>query len=879
MLSDGLTVHVRPIIPEDAERLVRFHGRQSPESIYFRYFSPRPTLSERDVKHFTNVDHDSRVAFVALDDDEIIAVARYERYQGTDVAEVAFFVDDNHHGRGLATLLLEYLVAAGLERGIGRFTATTLPNNSKMLAVFSGAGYDVTTGFDAGVIEVSFGIRPTDASIAAMARRERRAEAASVRYLLRPTSIAVVGAGRAAGGIGAEVYRNLLRSGFPGPIHPVNRSGQTIDGRPALRSTMDLPDGVDLAVIATPAPEVVSDVDRCGRKGVKALIIVSAGFGESGPEGVELERQVLDAARTHGMRVLGPNCMGVLNTDPAVVMDASITATMPTAGRVAVFSEAGTLSAAMVEHAARTDMGVSTFVAAGNRLDVSATDLLSYWIEDENTSAVLLSLTGQDLVPRFVRAARMTSKVKPVVALNATGNIHPHKKVSGSMERRARAMLRQTGVIGVNSLSQLFDVGRVLAEQPVPKGSRVAVIGNSDGATMLAANACRGAGLDLVDLSGLVGVDSSVAAGNPVDLTFRATASEFAAAMEAVASSGAVDAMVVVHAPATLRPDLEVNVEILAISARHPELTVVATIFGSEQSALLRSGDPLRPNVPVFAFPEDAAHALGRLSVYRSWLRAAETNQRAAIDQSVFDVVDSVIEELDTVAVESGSRVEGHRVELSSDQQQRLLGAVGVSIAERRVVYSVEEAISAAEELGWPVVVKAAVRDRTTRSAASGVTLDVIDAEHLHIVWQRMSDAIGERMIPAVVQEFIPDGVDVAVRVTRDPSGAGTISVGLGGPARIASESELGVIPLSLADASSLVASSPIAKVLTDPLDRVPVVGLVHSLAVLAEAMDVELEINADPIIAGTSKVHVADVDIRIGQPVDDFTVRRIEGR
>lgn len=871
MLSDGQTVHVRPITPDDADRLVRFHSRQSPESIYFRYFSPRPVLSERDIEHFTHVDHSSRVAFVVISEDEIIAVARYEKYVGTNVAEVAFFVDDEHHGRGIATLLLEYLVAAARECGITRFTATTLPNNVKMLSVFSGAGYDITTNFDAGVIEVAFDIRPTDASVAAMARRERRAQAASVRYLLRPRSIAVIGAGRHRGSLGAELYLNLLNGDFKGPVHAVNRSGSTVGGDRAFVSAADLPEGTELAVIATPAAEVLANVELCGQREVKALIIVSAGFSESGPEGAALETQVLDMARTHGMRILGPNCLGVLNTDRSVSMDASLSSVMPAAGSVAVLSETGTLAAAMVEHAARTGMGVSTFVAAGNRLDVSATDLLSYWLEDDCTNAVLLSLTGQDSVPRFIRAARSTSLVKPVVALNPSGVESRHRKTGGDVGRRAKAMFRQTGVIGVGSLGQLFDVGRVLAEQPVPAGPRVAVVGNSDGALMLADAACRGAGLDLVPLHDL---DLPGRRDNPLNLTYQATVEELAAAMRTIAESARVDSLVVVYTPPTLEPDPDVNRAILAVSAAHPELTVVATMFGTATGSLLRPEDDAGPAVPVFAFPEDAVQVLGRLAVYRNWLNSAEPEQPVSVDHDVVERARAVL----APVLEAEQRpARSSWIDLDPQQQSDLLSAVGITIAPRHVVNDVDAAVRAADELGWPVVLKAAVRDRTTRSVASGVTLDIADEAHLRMAWGHMVEAIGERMVPAVVQRFLPQGIDVAVKVVREPSGVCTISVGLGGPARIAGESEMGLIPLGLADASTLVAASPIAKILTDPLDRVPVVGLVHGLAALAEALDVALEIDADPIITSSPEIMVADVDIRIGEPLDDFTVRRID--
>lgn len=872
MLSDGTTVQIRPILPSDGDALRRFHTRQSPESIYFRYFSPRPVLADRDIDHFTHVDHDARVAFVAVSEGELIAVARYERYQGSDVAEVAFFVDDDNHGRGLATLLLEYLVAAGRERGIRRFTATTLPNNAKMLAVFSGAGFDVKSNFDSGVIEIGFDIAPTDESIAAMDRRERRAEAASVKFLLAPRSIAVIGAGRTRGSVGAEIYTNLRERGFRGELHAVNRSGTTVDGLPALRSIMDLPDDTELAVIATPAADVVSDVDRCGQRGIKSLVIVSAGFSESGSEGSRLEQEVLDVSRAHGMRLLGPNCLGIINTDPDVSMDASISALMPERGPIAVFSETGTLAAAMIEHALRTDMGVSAFVAAGNRVDVTVTDFLSYWVTDETTRGVLLSLTAQDLVPRFVRAARATSLRKPVAALNTAGSVHGSGRLPDGLGRRARAMFRQTGVIGVSSLEQLFDLGRIVAEQPVPAGARVAVVGNSDGALMLATGACRGAGLDLVPLDDLPLPDGSRVSPGAVDLSFRATPQDFTEAMDVVAGSGRVDAMLVVYAPPSLEPDPGINTAVLELARRWPELTVLTTMFGAREQRLLRGDADGGPNVPVFTFPEDAAYALGRLAAYRNWLVAAETSHEDGLGTQVAESIRAMA---DRLCGNGDPNQPG--VALRPGDQEELLGFVGIDVARRRVVDDVEAAVSAADEIGWPVVLKAATRDRTTRSVASGVSLDVRDADHLRAEWSRMVDALGARMVPAVVQRFLPNGVDLAVSITRDHSGAGTVSVGIGGPGRLAGEHELGILPLSLGDATSLVAGSPIARIIPDPMDRVPFIGMVHRLAQLAESLDVELDLNADPVIVTGADVAVVDIDITFGDPLEDLGVRRLD--
>ena len=569
VLADGHTIRVRPIVPADAERLVRFHERQSSESIYFRYFSPRPKLSGRDVRHLTTVDHRNRVAFVALSEDEIIGVARYERYGGTDTAEVAFFVDDAHQGRGLATLLLEYLVAAGQDSGLRRFSASTLPNNRKMLAVFQSAGYHVASHLEAGVVEVAFDIDPTGASLAAMDRRERAAEAASVRPMLAPRSVAVIGAGTGPASLGGHVVANLVERGFVGPVHIVNPHGVAVHGIDAVESVGELPDAVDLAVIATPAATVPSIIEECGQRSVRAVVVMSAGFAEAGPEGAALERASVDAARRHGMRLLGPNCLGLLNTDPSVRLHATSTPVGPPHGAIAMLAEAGTLSAGILDHAQRMGLGMSTMVAAGNRADVSASDLLSYWIEDHQTHAVLLYLAARHLHPRFVRAARAASLHMPVAALHTSMAVGSGSGRSGDAARRATAMFRQTGVISVGTLEQLFDMGRLLADQPVPAGSGVAVVGNSDGAVAVASDACLDAGLDLVPI------------GPPVALSHAAGADGFRSALERVVADERVHNVLVVHTPSMLEWDEDVARAILDASAAAPTVTFAATMLGA----------------------------------------------------------------------------------------------------------------------------------------------------------------------------------------------------------------------------------------------------------------------------------------------------------
>ncbi|HEX8779710.1 MAG TPA: GNAT family N-acetyltransferase, partial [Nocardioides sp.] len=391
LLRDGRTAHIRPIRADDAELLVDFYARVSPESKYYRFFSPMPTLSERDVKRFTHVDHRDRVAFVLLVAGRMIAVGRYDVIKPGE-AEVAFLVEDAHQGRGIGQLLLEHLAQAGRERGVEKFVAEVLPDNQAMIHTFKDAGYQVGSAFEEGVIELVFRIDPTDTAIGVMEQREHRAEAASIEAFFRPRSVAVIGASRREATIGQVLVRNLVLGDFTGRVHVVNPSADAVSGLPAYSSVSDIPDDVDVAVVAVPADAVQDVVLDCAAKGVHGLVVISSGFAETGEEGRVRQRKLVGLSRSYGLRLIGPNCLGVINTDPDISLNASLSSLMPPRGRAGFFCQSGALGVAILEKVTRRGLGLSTFVSAGNRADVSGNDLLQYWEEDELTEVVLLYL-------------------------------------------------------------------------------------------------------------------------------------------------------------------------------------------------------------------------------------------------------------------------------------------------------------------------------------------------------------------------------------------------------------------------------------------------------------------------------------------------------
>ncbi|MFC9701950.1 GNAT family N-acetyltransferase [Streptomyces sp. NPDC056943] len=551
VLRDGGTARIRPITADDADRLVSFYEQVSDESKYYRFFAPYPRLSAKDVHRFTHHDFVDRVGLAATVGGEFIATVRYDRIDErgmpasgpADEAEVAFLVQDAHQGRGVASALLEHIAAVARERDIRRFAAEVLPANNKMIKVFTDAGYTQKRSFEDGSVRLHLDLEPTDRSLAVQRAREQRAEARSVQRLLTPRSVAVVGAGRAPGGVGRTVLRNLLGAGFTGRVHAVNAAltdgPAELDGIPAHPSVGAIGEPVDLAIVAVPAervPEVVAD---CGEHGVRGLVVLSAGYAESGPAGRERQRQLVRQARSYGMRIIGPNAFGIINTSGDVRLNASLAPHMPAAGRIGLFAQSGAIGIALLAGLHRHGAGLSSFISAGNRADVSGNDFLQHWYDDPDTDVVLLYLESIGNPRKFTRLARRTAAVKPVVVVKGarhSGSAPPGHRVPVTRIPHATvsALLRQAGVIRVDTVTELVDAGLLLAAQPLPAGPRVAILGNSESLGLLTYDACLTEGLRPL---------------RPLDLTTAAGPADFRDALAAALADETSDAVVVTAIP------------------------------------------------------------------------------------------------------------------------------------------------------------------------------------------------------------------------------------------------------------------------------------------------------------------------------------------
>ncbi|SOC51380.1 GNAT family N-acetyltransferase [Ornithinimicrobium cerasi] len=850
VLADGMVAHVRPIVPDDTEAIHEFHANQSEESIYLRFFAPIKRLSDRDVHRFTHVDYADRVALVMLINNRLAGIGRYDRIDpGGPVAEVAFNVSDHHQGRGIGSVLLEHLADIGRESGVRRFVADVLPQNRRMIGVFKDAGYGVSHAFDDGVIAVSFDIEPTDASRAVRMSREHRSEARSMRQVLHPSSVAVIGASRRTGTVGRAFFDDIVQGGFTGTAYAVNsraEPGTLISGHPSHASVADLEGGVDLAVVAVPAQDVLATVDECAAAGVKALVVASEGFAESGPDGEELQRQLLARARGHGMRVLGPNSFGLINNDPAVRLNASIADVghLPSHGGLGLFAQSGALGVAVLASAQRRGLGISSFASAGNRVDISGNDLMQYWLDDEATTAVGLYLESMGNPRKFSRIARKLASIKPVIVVKSGGGGSGAGIRVRSTHERPEAfgqMLRQSGVIRADNLHQLFDVAQLVQTQPLPAGRRVAVVTNSHALGGLAAGAARSRDLEVVH--------------GPVAVSSEAVTEEFRRVVDAALEDERVDALIACFIPpvADIDPDV---VQAVADAVATHEKPCVATFLG------MRGVTP-GTGVPAYPTPEDAVRALAAATNYADWLRTdrGERVRPEGINRrTVHDIVESAL-----------ARAPGG-TDLSGEETTELLAAYGIAMWPSISVGSDEEAVEAYKQLRGTVVLKATspllqhqpgqgwIRTGLRHPKAVGAAYRDLDA---------MLAPIGAQGI--ALQRMAPPGsVAVDITTSEDPLFGPVVGFGVAGlPVDLLGDVSHGFPPLTDVDVVRLVSSIRAAPMLDGyrgamPVDHGALHDLIARVSVLADDHPELASLRLNPVMAHQDGIEVLGAHARV---------------
>ncbi len=867
LLRDGRAAHLRPIGPDDRELLVEFYEQVSAESKYLRFFAPMPRLSERDVERFTRVDHHHRVAFVLTVARKMIAVGRFDTLGSSEPggpveAEVAFLVQDAHQGRGIAQLLLEHLAQAGRERGVHKFVAEVLPENGRMSQIFREAGYRVVGGFTDGVLRYEFAIDATDTSVNVMQAREHRAEAASIERFFEAGSVAVIGASRRHDTVGQALVRNLVLGDYQGRVYVVNPAADSVAGMPSYASVADIPDRVDIAIVAVPSEAVPDVVLDCAAKGVHGLVVVSAGFAETGDEGRRRQRQLVGLARSYGLRLIGPNCLGIVNTASKFSLNASLAPTMPPRGRAGFFCQSGALGVAILDKVGRRGLGLSSFVSAGNRADVSGNDLLQYWEEDDRTEVVLLYLESIGNPRKFSRIARRVSRRKPVIAVRSGRTLQgvPMGHAVRSMaapQAAVDAMFRQAGVIQVDTLDELFDVAQLVAHQPLPRGRRVAVVGNSDALGLLAADAAASVGLE---------------AREPVSLGPEATAEDFEEALDAAIDDPEVDSVVAVFIPPLNTNGNEVA-HVLAAVGEQSDKPLVSTFLGTEGvPELLRVPDVTgstagRGSVPSYPAVEAAVRALARVVDYAEWRRKplGELVTPDEVDlRGARRVVDRVLSETP----------EGR--ELTFTELRDVLRAYGIDLWERVAVDSEEAAVAAAEAFGYDVVLKATAEHLRQRPDMAHVWRNIDHEEEMRDAWRTMYDLVDNPDTAGfIVQRVADPGVPVAIGGIEDPLFGPVVSFGVSGAAtELLGDRSYRIPPMHGGEVAEMVREIKAAPLLFgyrggEQVDVAAIEHLLLRLAQLKNDLPQISSVDLDLVLAGPDGAAVLNATGRV-EPVAD---------
>lgn len=878
VLRDGTTVRVRPILPDDADGLQDMLARMSRRTVYNRFFRVKSTLEPEELDRFTRLDYHDRMALVAERADKLVGVGRYWRDPDhPDVADVAFAVVDAEQGKGIATRLVRYLTDYARRHGVKAFRARVLSDNHVMIRVFRNAGYSMRREADEGFYTVEFPTVTSPEMQHADEVEEQRAIAASLMPIFYPNSIAVIGASRDPRSIGGRLFANLINGDFTGPVFPVNPTADVVRSVKAYSSVKDVPGRVDLALIVVPARHVIPVAEECAEKGVRGIVVISAGFSETGSAGKELEDRLLEVVRSSGMRMVGPNCMGVINTDPAVSLNAQFGPLTPPPGNVAMSSQSGALGIAILDHAIGLNIGISTFVSIGNKPDVSGDDLLLYWEADPATDVILLYVESFGNPRRFARTARRIARKKPIIAVKSgrtTAGARAASSHTGSLaslDIAVDSLFRQAGVIRTDTLTQLFDVTALLASQPLPTGRRVGVLTNAGGPAILAVDALESQGLDVVefspDLQGRLrqhlAADASVR--NPVDMIASAGEEEYSTSLDLLMESDEIDALLTIFIPPALEGAESVARAIKDAAVAHHGPKALAVVYMSSGGAPALFQEGAHP-IPTYPFPEQAAFALARAVDYQEWRRRPE----GAVPDFAGLKVERARGVIDRALARAGDGW------LEPTEVDSVLGAFGLAIPRSVVAGSVTEAVAAAADMGGPVVLKVISPSALHKSDVGGVALDVVGDDAISAAYDAVSSAVDDAT-GVLVQEYVSGGHEVLIGMTEDPNFGPLIVFGLGGVfVELIGDVAFRIHPLTDVDAAEMVREVKSAKLLEGYRGGVPGdIAAVEEALLRVSAMVTRLpeiiEMDLNPVKVGEPGAGVSVVDARI-------RVRRVEG-
>jgi acyl-CoA synthetase (NDP forming)/GNAT superfamily N-acetyltransferase len=871
LLADGATVEIRSAGPGDIGAVTRFHQDMSPDNLYLRFFSMSRQAGAQEARRVCRPPDAGHAALLALLGAQLVGVASYELTGTPSVAEIAFAVADDMHGRGIATLLLEHLVSLGRARRVQAFTATTLPANAPMLRVFADAGLAVQRRLADDVIEVTMPIPGAtalgadSAYLDAVAGREQRADVASLAPLLAPRSVAVIGASRREGSIGRTILHNIRDAGFAGALFAVNPHAEEIEGVPCLPSVSDLPTVPDLAVVAVPPAQVSKVARECGKRGVRSLVVITSGLGVSG------DAHLLETCRRCGMRLVGPNCFGV--AVPGLGLDATFAVRHPRPGTAGLVAQSGGVGIALLEHFSRLGIGISSFASVGDKMDVSGNDLLMWWEQDGLTRLAVLYLESLGSPRKFARTARRVSAHIPVLTVHA-GRSAPGQRAAASHTAAVaaplitrQALFEQAGIIATTSLGALLDTAVLLANQPVPAGRRVAIVTNAGGAGVLAADACVEAGLSVARTSARTRerlrrlLPYGAAVGGPVDTTAGVGAQQFRDCLLMVAGQAAgedqhpPDAVIVLTVP-TAAGDLvpvlrEVRLPVPLAAVVLDQSEAVRTLPGADGGAA----------VPAYAYPEGAAGALGRAARYGAW--------RSRPASAVPEFADTRPEDARALVEAFLGRLPGGGW-LSPAEADELLRCYGIPVVNGRYVTGAGAAVEAAGALGGHVALKADVPGVVHKSEAGAVELDLRGPAEVRGAMRRLEGRFGGRLSGVLVQAMIPGGTETIIGVVQEPVFGPLVVFGLGGVAtEVLGDHAARLAPLTEADADDLIHEIRAAPLLLGHRGRPAVdTGALRCtllrISRLADDLPQVAELDLNPVLARPDGVFAVDARVRV---------------
>ena len=887
LLTDGGTVEVRPARQQDFEAVRAMHAAMSEDNTYLRFFSMSPNAAEQEARRVCREPDADHAALLAWQDGRLVGVGAYEPAGKPGVAEVAFAVPDDMHGRGIASVLLEHLVWQARQRGLGAFTAETLAENSAMLRVFADVGLPAKRRIAEGTVELTFPLpvgqdeHRLGSYLESVASRESRADVASLRPLLQPRSVAVVGPSRRRGTVGRAILHNIVTGGFTGPVYAVSPHAQTMEGVPCVASVDDLPGQVDLAVIAVPPSAVPEVAVQCGRNGVRGLIVISSSRGAAGAE-------LLAVCRRYGMRLVGPNCFGVIM--PWIGLDATFTADHPVRGVVGLVVQSGGVGIALLEQMSRLGIGVSSFVSAGDKYDVSPTDLLTWWAQDEVTQIAVLYVESFGNPRKFAGTARRVAQRMPVLTVVGARSPAGHRAASHTTAAptpliNQEAMFDLAGVIATTSLGELVDTAALLACQPLPAGNRVAIIANAGGAGALAADACADHGLQVVQLGAATQralrrlLPAAAVVTGPVDTSPVVTTETFRACLEEVAADDGVDAVLAVAVP-TAFSDLSAAVAEAVVSKplavalldraesvrRLKRLPVALPPSGSQVDTGapgdLPAADPAAAGraaavvdvaaaavtgVPCYADPDNAARALGHAVRYRAW-RGRQRGRVPELEGLRADDARALV-----TGFLAGSPAGGW---LPEARAAELVSCYGVPLVATLAAATEEEAATAAAQLGGRVVLKAEAEGLVHRTDAGGVRVDLRTPQEVAEGYRTLAADFGPRLRRVLVQPMLAGGVEVRIGVVQEAVFGPLVVFGSGDAAtEVPGDQVARLTPLTDVDAEEMINSVRAAPLLvgrrgTPPVDTAALADALLRVSRLADDLPEVSELDLNPVVA-----------------------------